>query len=99
NQALHSFAGDLPSHRIESGENHRVGGVVDENGDSGRRLKGADVTPLAADDASFNFVALQGESGSRGLKGVSSGVAPDGQTNDPTRFVLGALLGVVNDVT
>ena len=50
---------DLPAHRVEAGEQDRLGGVVDDQVDAGDRLEGADVAALAADDAALHLVARQ----------------------------------------
>ena len=51
--------GDLAPDRIEAGEKHRLGGVVDDQVDAGHRLEGTDVAALAADDAALHLVPGQ----------------------------------------
>ena len=48
--------GDLAPHRVEAGDDHRLGRVVDDQVDAGRRLERADVAALAADDAALHVV-------------------------------------------
>ena len=50
---------DLAPHRVEAGDDHRLGRVVDDEVDAGGRLERADVAPLAADDAALHVVGGQ----------------------------------------
>ena len=52
-------ARDLAPHRIEAGEDHRLGRVVDDDVDAGDDLERADVAALAADDPALHVVARQ----------------------------------------
>ena len=49
-------AGDLAAHRVEAADDHRLGRVVDDQVDARGLLEGADVAPLAADDAALHLV-------------------------------------------
>ena len=51
--------GDLAADRVEAGEDHRLGRVVDDQVDAGRLLEGADVAALAADDPALHLVRRQ----------------------------------------
>jgi hypothetical protein len=48
--------GDLATDRIEPAEDDGLGRVVDDQVDAGGLFEGADVAPLAADDAAFHLV-------------------------------------------
>src|ERR1019366_6000784 len=74
--------GDLPAHRLESGEDHRLGGLVDDDVDAGRRLEGSDVAPLTADDPSLQVVGGEMEDGDGGLARLLGGVALHGGDED-----------------
>ena len=50
---------DLAADRVEAGQQHRLGGVVDDQVDAGHRLERADVAALAADDPALHLVAGQ----------------------------------------
>ena len=50
---------DLAAHRVEAGDDDRLGRVVDDEVDAGRRLERADVAALAADDAALQVVRRQ----------------------------------------
>src|SRR6201995_2590201 len=58
-QPLQRQPGDLPADRVEAGQQHRFGGVVDDQVDSGDRLEGPVVAALAADDPALHLVARQ----------------------------------------
>jgi hypothetical protein len=58
-ETFQSKPADLAPHRVEAGEQHRLGRVVDDEVDAGHRLEGADVTALTADDAALHLVAGQ----------------------------------------
>jgi hypothetical protein len=47
---------DLAAHRFEARQDHRLGGVVDDEVDPRGLLEGADVASLAADDSALHLV-------------------------------------------
>ena len=59
-EALEGHPGDLAAHRVEAGDDDRLGRVVDDDVDAGEGLEGADVAALAADDAALHLVARAG---------------------------------------
>ena len=73
-EALEREAGDLPSDGVEARKDDDFGRIVDDEFDAGRVLDGADVAPLAADDARLHVVVGQRHDGDRRLRsaGVSS---------------------------
>ena len=97
-QALHGFAGDFAADGVEAGKQHRAGSVIDEDGDAGGGFESADVPAFAADDAAFDFVALEGNGGGGVFEGVFAGVALDGDADDAARFFFGLDLGFFQDV-
>ena len=58
-QLLQGEPGDLAADRVEAAQQHRLGGVVDDQVDAGDLLEGADVAALAADDPALHVVAGQ----------------------------------------
>ena len=91
-QPLHGLARDFAAHGIKAGKHHRVGRVVNQHRDAGRRLEGADVAAVAADDAPLHLLAIDGDGGGGGLKGVLAGVTLDGHADDLPGLFLGAHL-------
>jgi hypothetical protein len=73
---------DLATHAVEGAEDHRVGGVVDDEVDAGEVLQRADVAPLAPDDPPLHVVAGQLHDRDRRLRGVAGGEALHGDRED-----------------
>ena len=96
-QALEGDAGDLAAEGVEAGEDDRLGRVVDDQVDAGRRLEGADVAPLAADDAALHLVVGEHDDRDGGLGDVVRGRALDGHADDALRLLVGLLAGLVLD--
>ncbi len=67
--------GDLAADRVETGEHHSFGGVVDDEIDAGEVLQGADVAALTADDPTLHVVGGQRHDGNGGLGHVAGGRA------------------------
>ena len=82
NEALEREAGDLPSDGIEARKDDDFGRIVDDEFDAGRVLDGADVAPLAADDARLHVVVGQRHDGDRRLRSVIGCAALDGERDD-----------------
>ena len=55
-EALHRDARDLAPDGVKGADNHRFGGVVNNQVHTGGGLQGADVAALAADDAALHVV-------------------------------------------
>src|SRR5690606_24202171 len=85
----------LAAHGVEAGEQHRLGGVVDDQVDARERLEGADVAPLAADDAALHGVVGDGHhrdaDGGRHLGGAALDRLRDDVLRALARLVVGAL--------
>ena len=88
----------LPPDRIEAGDDHGVGGVVDDDVDAGGGLEGADVPALAADDPALHLVARQGDGGDGALRGVLGAQPLDGHGDDSARVPVGGAARLVLDV-
>ena len=97
-QPLQGALRDLAADRIESGEDDRLRRVVDDHVDPGHGLEGADVPPLAPDDAPFHLVARQMDHGDGGFRGVVRRAALDGQRDDLARLALGVPVQVLADL-
>jgi hypothetical protein len=48
--------GDLAPHRVEGRDRDRLGRIVDDQVDTGRRLQGTDIAPLAPDDPALHVI-------------------------------------------
>ncbi len=84
-------SGDLPADRIEPGEHHRFGSVVDDEIYPGEILQGADVPALAPDDAALHVVRRQGHHRHGGIGHVAGSRALDTHRED----ILGPALAFV----
>ena len=74
-QPFDGFLRDLAPIGIETRQDDRARRIVDNEIDAGRQLEGADVAPLAADDAALEIVAREIDHRHRGLDGVLGGRA------------------------
>ena len=74
---------DLTAHRVEAGQQHRFGRVVDDEVDPGDGLEGADVPAFPADDPALHLVARKVQHGDDRLAGLLAGHPLDGQGHDP----------------
>ena len=81
-QRLEGEPADLPAHRVEAGQQDRLGRVVDDEVDPGDRLEGADVAALAADDAALHVVAGQVQDRDDRLGGLLGGQPLDRAGDD-----------------
>ena len=88
NQSLHRFARDVAANRIKSRQHHRVWRVINQHRHARCRFKRADVSPVAANDAAFDVVAVQRNRRRRGFESVIAGVALDCHRNNLPRFFL-----------
>src|SRR5205807_2582743 len=84
-------AGRLAADFVEGADDHHAGRVVHDHVHAGAFLEGADVAPLAADDAALHVVAGDVHRADGGVGGVFGGVAVDGGRQDAARFLLGGL--------
>src|SRR4029077_12638773 len=74
-QLVQRDSGDLAADRVGSADDHGFRGVVDDQIDPGRLLKGPDVPALLADDAAFELVCRQRQHRDRNLGGLVGGDA------------------------
>jgi len=98
NQPHHGLARNLAADGVKAREQNRARGVVNQDGHAGGGFEGADVASLAADDAAFEFIALEGDGGGGGLEGVFAGVSLDGEAENVTRLGLGLGAGVLENM-
>src|SRR5205814_112041 len=87
----------LPHHRVEAGEQHGFGGVVDDQVDAGRGLERADVAALTADDPALHVVAGQVKHGHDRLGRLLARHPLDGHRHDLAGPGLALLLRLVLD--
>ena len=97
-QRLERAARDLAPDRVEAGDDHGVGRVVDDDVHPGRRLERADVPPLAPDDAPLHLVARQRHGRHGRLGGVLGGDALGRHGDDAARLPVGTLPRLFLDV-
>jgi hypothetical protein len=90
-QLLQGEAADLAPHRVEAGQQHRLGGVVDDQVDPGDGLEGADVAALAADDPALHVVGGQRQHRHGRLRGLLGGDPLDGEGDDLAGAAVGLL--------
>ena len=86
-------ARNLAAHRIEAGDDHRIRRIIDDDVDAGGELEGADVSPLAADDATLHLVVGQRHRRLADLGRVLGGDALHGERHDLLRLAVGVALG------
>ena len=92
NELLEGDPRNFAAYRIEAGEQHRLGGVVDDQVDAGHRLEGPDVAALATDDAALHVVARQVQHRHDRLGGLLAGHPLDREGDDVASPLL-ALVG------
>jgi len=97
-QLLQRGAGDLPPHRIEAGDDDRLGGVVDDDVDAGGQFEGADVASLAPDDPALHVVAREVHHRDGALGDVFGGITLDRERKHLLRLALGVPFRLVPDV-
>jgi len=91
-ELLQRHPGDLAAHRVETGDDDRLGRVVDDEVDAGGGFEGADVAALAADDAALHVVVGQRHHRYRGLRHVVGGALLDGEGDEVAGLLVGLLL-------
>ena len=80
--------GDFAPDGIEPGNDHRLGGVVNDQVDARGRFQGADVPPFPPDDAPFHLLVGQVDHGNRLLGHVIGRVALDRGHDDLLGFLV-----------
>ena len=93
-QPLQGHAGHLAAGLVKGGQGDGLGGVVDDEVDTGGRLEGADVAALAADDPALHLVAGQGHHCDGGLAGMVGGAPADGLRDHVAGDVLAVVLQI-----
>ena len=97
-QLLQGEPADLAPDRVEAGQQHGLGGVVDDQVDAGGRLERPDVAALAADDPALHLVARQVQDADHALRGLLAGDPLNGVDHDVPGAGVGGALGVAFDV-
>lgn len=101
NKVLKCHAGGLATDRIEARKHDGLGRIIDHEVDAGNLLEGANVTTLAADDATLEIIGRNMHGGNGDLGGVIGGAALNRQGQDLLSglVALGAnlLLGLADD--
>ena len=97
-QTLQGQARHFPAHRVEARDDHRLGGIVDDQIDAGGGFDGADVAPFPADNPPFHLVGGQRHHAHRLLGDVVAGIALDCQGQNLLGLFVGAFAGFVLDL-
>ncbi len=88
----------LAADRIEAGDDHRIGRIVDDDVHTGRQLERADVPSLASDDAPLHLVVGERDRRHRDLRRVLGGDPLHGEGDDLLRLALGGAAGGLADL-
>src|SRR6056297_413485 len=94
-QLVQRQPGDLAPQRVEAGQQHRLGGVVDDQVDAGQRLERTDVAALSADDAPLHRVARDRHDRHRDRGRHLAGAALDRLREDALAAALGVRVGAL----
>jgi hypothetical protein len=97
-QALEREAGDLATHAVEARQEHRAGGVVDDEVNSGQGLERADVAALPADDPALKLVRPQLHHRNRGLDRVARRHPLHNRGEDAAGATVGVVAGLLLDL-
>src|SRR4051812_26582116 len=97
-ELFESEPADFAPYRIEAGEQHRLGGVIDDQIDAGCGFEGADVAAFATDDAALHVVAGQVQDRHDRLGGLFARDPLNRQSDDLAGSGLALVLGVLLDV-
>src|SRR3954447_2023879 len=97
-EGLERAPGDFPPNGVEAGDDHRVGGVVDDHINTGSRLECPDIAALSPDDAAFHLVARQRHSRNGALSGMLGAESLDGDGDDAAGITVGGAAGLFLDL-
>ena len=90
-------ASDLATHRVEPGQHHGFGRVVDDQVDTRGLFEGPNVAPLTADDPALHLVAREMNHGHGVFGGVVRGDALHRGHDDVAGLVVGLVAGAPLD--
>src|SRR6185312_7703729 len=90
--------GDLAPYRIEAGQEHRLGRVIDDQVEAAHRFEGPDIAALAPDDAALHLVPGQVQYRDYRLAGLLGRHPLDGQGHDLAGPLLALRPGLVLDI-
>src|SRR5579863_3722233 len=89
NQPLKGYPADLPSQRVEGGQNDGLRCVIHDEIHARSGLDGPDITTFPADDLSLDLIAFQVEYGDGVFYGLLRGRPLDALDNDLPGFFIG----------
>ena len=98
NQFGEGDPGGLTAHRVETGQQDALRGVIDQHVHAGDLLEGPDVAALPADNPALHLVTGQRHGRDHGLGGLLRGDALDAGHDDRSRFRFSVLLGLGFDL-
>ena len=91
-QPLERDAGHLAADRVVARKGNRLGGVIDDEIDSGERLKCADIAALAADNTPLHLIAGQRHDRDGRFRDLVGGAPLDRQRDDIAGLEVGLFL-------
>jgi hypothetical protein len=97
-EALQRDARHFAAEGVERGEDHRLGGVINDHIHAGGSFEGADVPPLPADDPAFHLVTLNVQDADGGFDRMVGGRALDGLDDELLGFLLRLVPGFFADL-
>ena len=92
NELFKCDTGDLTANGVKAGNSDGLGGVVDDEIAAGKSFNAADVTTLAADDASLHLVVGERYDGDGDFACMVGGAALDGGDDDLSCTLIGFFL-------
>src|SRR5215469_2985579 len=98
-EALETDARDLAPDWVVTGDNHRLGRVIDDDVDAGGRLDRADIAALEANDATLHLVVGERDHRNGALGDEFAGEALDGDRDDSLGAAVSLLTSLFFDDT
>ncbi len=98
NQPNHRFTRDRAADRVEGGQQHGAGRIVNQHGHASRIFKRANIPSLASDDAAFDVVPIERDGGGGVFKCLIARVALNRHGDDFAGLFLGARLRVIENL-
>ena len=89
NELMQSEAGNFTTHGVETGKNDSFRSIVDDNFNTGSGFEGTNISTFAADNTSFNLVAIDIENGNGILYRRLCSYALDSLHNDTFSLFIG----------
>ncbi len=95
NEFGHRPARDFAANGVKAGNSDGFGGVINDNINPGGHLEGANVTAVAADDASFHLVVGQGDNWDGDIRNVIAGDPLYGLGDEFSGFIFSIFFGSI----